>query len=176
MRRLLAFLALLALFVLAANSVLAADSAAGKAVYDRLCLPCHGPSGVGATGPAMNSVAFGQKYDTSAKLRDITRRGAPGMPAYGAELLKDSDLENLVAYINSLVPPGYVTPGVEPAPAQLAPATAPITALGAQPAAQAAARPSPSLAQMYALVVIALAGLTGLVMSIAWMVMSRRPL
>jgi len=176
MRRLWAVLALLALFVLAANSVLAADSSDGKAVYDRLCLPCHGPSGVGATGSAMNSVAFGQKYDTAAKLREVTRRGAPGMPAYGAELLKDSDLENLVAYINSLVPPGYVTPGVEPAPAQLAPASALTTPTGARPAVQAAARQSPSLAELYALVVIALAGLIGLVMTMVWMVMIRRPL
>ena len=173
MRRLWPFLALLALFVLAAHSVQAADSAAGKSVYDRLCLPCHGPSGVGATGPPMNSVAFGQKFNTAARLRDITRRGVPGMPAYGVELLTDADLGNLVAYINSLVPPGYVTPGVEPVPAAAQPA--PATPSSAQPPRQAAARRLLSLGQMYVLAVIALAGLSGLAMSVAWMVVSRKP-
>ncbi len=175
MRRLWAFLALLAILVLAANGVLAADSSAGKAVYDRLCVNCHGPSGVGATGPAMNTVTFGQKYNTAASLRDVTRRGGPGMPAYGAELLTDADLENLIAYINSLVPAGYVTPGVEPTAVVASQAGATTTPTGAQAATTSATKLPLSLAELYALAVIAFFGFTGIVMSVAWILMSRGP-
>jgi cytochrome c553 len=175
MRYLWACFALLALLALAATSVQAADVSAGKAIYERLCVPCHGPNGVGATGPAMNTVAFGQKYNTAAKLRDVTRRGAPGMPAYGPELLTDADLEELVAYINSLVPPGYVTPGVEPTPFQLAQAAVPTAEIAAQTAAQTEAKQSLSLAQMYALLVIVLAGVMGLGLGIVWIRVDRGP-
>ena len=173
MRRLWFVLGLLALFVIAANSVQAADSAAGKSVYDRLCLPCHGPGGVGASGPAMNSVAFGQKFNTAARLRDITRRGASGMPAFGVELITDADLDNLVAYINSLAPQGAATAGVAPAPAAAQVAT-PVPS-GAQPAPQAAAGQPLGVERTYVLVVIILAGLVGLALSVAWMAVNRKP-
>lgn len=173
MRHFAAFLILLALFTAAANSVQAADSAAGKAVYDRLCVPCHGPNGVGASGPPMNTVAFGQKYNSAAKLGDITRRGAPGMPAYGAELLTDADLANLVAYIDGLVPAGYVTP----APVRATPGS--VTNAPGSPPANAASQTDASqslpLEQIYAIAVIALAAVNGVAMAVIWLIVNRRP-
>lgn len=98
------------------SSAYAADAAKGAPIYAQRCAMCHGDKGAGdgpvaATIPEgmkpRNLSAGGNKYATDdAKLKDIIKRGgaavglSPLMPAQTD--LKDPDLDNLVAFVNSL--------------------------------------------------------------------------
>lgn len=81
------------------------------------CGGCHGNSGEGLVGPALN------KPDLNvAAARDVIRKGKGAMPAYGADKLPDADLEALIAAFKTLsglpsaeapaaLPPGKLTCG-----------------------------------------------------------------
>ena len=92
------------------------DPAKGKASYDQLCASCHGPSGKGdgAAAAALNpkpkdladkGYVKGLKDDYIKKL---IKEGGPAagksplMPPMGGAL-KDDDIENVIAYIRSIV-------------------------------------------------------------------------
>jgi cytochrome c len=95
---------------------LAADIEKGKAVYAQRCAMCHGEKGAGdgvaAAGfpegqKPRNLAAGANKYATDeAKLKEIIKKGGAAvglsalMPAQSD--IKDEDLNNLVAFVNSL--------------------------------------------------------------------------
>ena len=191
MRRFWVICALFVLVLATIAPVLAADAAAGKAVFDRLCMACHGPNGVGASGPALNRAAAARNFTTLDQLRSFTSRGARGMPAFGTDVLNDTDLANLQAYLLSLVPAGTLpTPAATTAAAVGAATTAPAvqptqavaavaaatTAPAVQPAqaAQAATTSVLPLEQLYVLAIIAVAAIDGLAMLALWLFVNRK--
>jgi len=95
-----------------ASEALAGDTAAGKKVYERNCLACHGPSGAG-DGPAaralrppptaFNTAAYwAGKKDADVKAAIKTGRPGTSMMAFGS--LEAEQLDNVVAYLRSLAP------------------------------------------------------------------------
>lgn len=87
------------------------DAAAGKAKFDMLCSPCHGPGGLGdgaaaaALNPKPRNLTMTIKTDDELK-KTIKEGGAAvgltaTMPAWGAAL-SDADIANVVAFIRSL--------------------------------------------------------------------------
>lgn len=92
---------------------LAADAAAGQAVYAANCTSCHGAKGDGK-GPA--AIALRPKptdftsaaYWAGKKDEDLAgaiRGGKPGTSMAGFGLLTDADVENLVAFLRTFAPP-----------------------------------------------------------------------
>jgi mono/diheme cytochrome c family protein len=95
-----------AAFAFAASSALAADAAAGKAVYEGAkpaCKSCH----TDAKNPLAKTGAENTPEELKAWVRApkdmITKKGKKGMmPAYAADKITDADLENLVAYLATM--------------------------------------------------------------------------
>jgi PQQ-dependent dehydrogenase (methanol/ethanol family) len=87
---------------------------AGRRLYEQTCQSCHGPSGQGDRGPALNTGAF-THGNADGDLFHSIRAGVSGtqMPAFGR--LSDEQTWQLVAYIRSLArtapapPPARVT-------------------------------------------------------------------
>lgn len=70
--------------------------AAGKAFFDQNCNGCH-PSGSRGAGPAL------KERNLSADLiRTQVRKGGGGMPAFSSSQISDQQLNELVAYVQSL--------------------------------------------------------------------------
>jgi len=105
MRRML-FVAAALVALAYAGSAMAADAAAGKAVYDGAkpaCKSCH----TDAKNPLAKAGAENTPDELKAWVRTpkdmITKKGKKGMmPAYGPDKITDADLENLVAYMATL--------------------------------------------------------------------------
>lgn len=84
----------------------------GAAIYDRLCVLCHGDRGQGYAAdnaPSLISASFRETADDEFLRRAITS-GRPGtaMAAYGAEVggpLARPDVDALVAYLRTNAPP-----------------------------------------------------------------------
>ena len=98
------------------SSAYAADAAKGAPIYAQRCAMCHGDKGAG-DGPVAATIPEGMKprnlangankYATDdAKLKDLLKKGGAGVglsPLMPAQTdLKDADLDNLVAFVNSL--------------------------------------------------------------------------
>ena len=89
-----------------AASAVAADAAAGKAVYDGAkpaCKGCH----TDVKNPLAKAGADNTADELKAWVRTpkdmIAKKGKKGiMPAYPAEKISDADLENLVAYLATM--------------------------------------------------------------------------
>lgn len=109
-------LSAVALSLLLGHSVHAADAAAGEQKYQQLCATCHGAGGAGH-GPAAAALRPAPRDMTDAEwqaevdddyIKTVTRDGgaavglAPTMTAFGGAL-SDEDLDNVVAFIRSLV-------------------------------------------------------------------------
>jgi cytochrome c oxidase cbb3-type subunit III len=86
-------------FVLRAQS--GADLAEGKATFRSNCAFCHGLTGTGGRGPALNTGRF-LHGSTDDDLKNVIRNGGPGttMPAF--ELLEADDIDKVVVFIRSL--------------------------------------------------------------------------
>jgi mono/diheme cytochrome c family protein len=94
--------------VAASSYALSAETKAGKATYDKLCVSCHGADGKG--NPAM-AKAMGEKglnivgKDTQAKkdadVLKVIVEGAGKMPASGKNLSK-SEQADVLSYTRSL--------------------------------------------------------------------------
>ncbi len=74
------------------------DASTGAEVYQASCASCHGASGQGAAGPALDSGELVAKY-TDAELADTIRNGVASMaPVQG---LTDAQIALVVAYLRS---------------------------------------------------------------------------
>jgi mono/diheme cytochrome c family protein len=72
-----------------------AAEAHGRVVYMRHCYRCH-QGGEGGLGPALNYPL----PDWVIRLQ--VRRGLGAMPAYPADVISDTDLEDLLAYLKAV--------------------------------------------------------------------------
>jgi putative heme-binding domain-containing protein len=72
-------------------------------LFQAHCAGCHGPSGEGSRGPALNVPAL-QRANDLASLMILLRRGIPGteMPALSSEVVADDPLRGLAAYVLGL--------------------------------------------------------------------------
>ena len=74
------------------------DASTGPEVYQASCASCHGSSGQGAAGPALDSGVLLAKY-TDVELADTIRKGVLTMaPVKG---LSDAQIALVVAYLKA---------------------------------------------------------------------------
>jgi len=77
-----------------------ADSAAGRKLFESQCALCHGQTGGGGRGPALNRPKLRRAPDDAA-LRSLISEGIPpDMP--GAWQLHPTELANVAAFVRSL--------------------------------------------------------------------------
>ncbi len=98
----------LSLEIILLSPLWAAEAKGGKAIYDKLCISCHGADGKG--NPAMTKV-FGEKElnittkETAQKKDDellkVIAEGKGKMPASGKGLSKEEQ-KQLLGYMRSL--------------------------------------------------------------------------
>lgn len=88
----------------------AGDAVKGKPLYEKYCLPCHGPQGRGdgpsgqlLQPPAANFASPESRGKTDADLIETMRSGHPetAMTAW-RDILDGQDFADLLAYIRSL--------------------------------------------------------------------------
>jgi putative heme-binding domain-containing protein len=93
------------------------DAAAGRRIFESQCALCHGQTGGGGRGPALNRPTLDRAPDDKA-LRLLIAEGGPNMP--GAWQLHEDELAGVAAYVRSLgtLPP-EVVPGVAARGAQV---------------------------------------------------------
>ena len=93
--------------VLAITPALAADAAAGHAVYDKKCKTCHGAAGegnpglakaLGATIPPLGSADVQKASDDDMK-KVVTAGKGKMKPVAG---VAGADLDNVIAFVRSL--------------------------------------------------------------------------
>ncbi len=97
----------LILMLMAITPALAADAAAGKAVYDKKCKMCHGASGEGNAGmaKALNTTIQPLGSEEVQKMSDadlkkiITQGKGKMKPPAG---LSAADVDNVIAHVRSL--------------------------------------------------------------------------
>ncbi len=84
---------------------MSAGGAAGKKLYDKLCVGCHGASGAGARKIPRLAGQRGQYLEDSLKRyrSGSGERIDPVMAAYTRNL-KDADIQNLAAYLSAMQP------------------------------------------------------------------------
>lgn len=76
------------------------DPAAGRKIFESQCALCHGQTGGGGRGPALNRPKLGKAPDDAA-LRSVISEGIPpDMP--GAWQLHPSEVAGVAAYVRSL--------------------------------------------------------------------------
>ncbi len=94
---------MLVLGFIAAPVAMAGDPlAAGKQVYDRYCMGCHGVNGEGMM-PGMPNFSLGERLDTTDRdLAERIRQGNGVMPGF-AGILSDGEIDDVIAYIRSLL-------------------------------------------------------------------------
>ena len=105
--KLVAIVAGLGMMGASATSVLAADAAAGKAVFDKSCVGCHGADGKGNPGMAkvlgekgLNLTSKEVAKKTDDQLIKVLAEGQGKMPAQ-SKLSKDEQ-KAVVGYVRSL--------------------------------------------------------------------------
>jgi putative heme-binding domain-containing protein len=84
----------------AAKDAPAADTQAGKRLFERHCAVCHGIEGKGGRGPALNRVKLPHAPDDAALQAVIAGGIPPNMPE--GWFLTDDDVANLAAFVRSL--------------------------------------------------------------------------
>ncbi len=86
------------------------DSGKGKALYEKLCVACHGSEGKGdgpagkvLVPPATDFTSAASKKKSVAELQRIIEQGKPGtaMVAWKGRL-SSNDVADLIAYLGSL--------------------------------------------------------------------------
>ena len=68
----------------------------GQALYMKYCQQCHPGGGRGA-GPSLLTSA-----DGSDQIREVIRHGKNRMPGFGTSLISDSDVDEMIKYIDEL--------------------------------------------------------------------------
>jgi len=88
----------------------AGDPARGKAIYDKLCVACHGPQGKGdgpagkvLKPPAADFTSPASKTKSEADLRQVVENGKPGtaMGPWKSQL-SQAELIDLMGYVMTL--------------------------------------------------------------------------
>ena len=98
------------------------DQAEGRLKYHFMCSRCHGEFGQGQTGPAIINSGFLEVasdellYNTIAFGRDHTAMFGWTTDVYNAEVLANSDISNIIAFMReqSAQRPDYMYPGANP--------------------------------------------------------------
>jgi len=98
--------AVLVAMLLAASSSTASELDAGKAIFERECIACHGVGGdrpgtlqLGITRGA-DKALLAERSDLSvAYIRHVVRHGLNSMPAFTPAGLTDTELNQLAAYL-----------------------------------------------------------------------------
>ena len=105
--KVIAILAGLGMMGASASGVLAADAAAGKTVFDKSCVGCHGADGKGNPGMAkvlgekgLNLTTKEVKSQSDDQLLKVIAEGRGKMPAQ-SKLSKD-DQKAALTYVRSL--------------------------------------------------------------------------
>lgn len=90
------------LAVASATAGLAADAAAGKAVYDRACKSCHGPDGSGnpAIAKAMKVDLKDIRKSSDADLKKSVTAGIGKMKPVSS--VNAAQTDDMIAYLHSL--------------------------------------------------------------------------
>ena len=79
-------------------------SLSGSQIYVSVCASCHGETGEGGVGPALNTAEFQDKYDNQAMFDTISNgHDATSMIAWG-EILTSDQISQLVQYVRRLNP------------------------------------------------------------------------
>jgi len=100
------FALLLALVIIAATPLLAADAAAGKTIFDKRCKMCHAADGSGNQGMAkalgttiqnLGSPEVQKMSDADIKMI-ITKGKGKMKPVSG---LSDADIDNVIAHVRT---------------------------------------------------------------------------
>jgi mono/diheme cytochrome c family protein len=68
----------------------------GRVLFMRHCNQCH-PGGSGGLGPSINN-----KPLPSLAMRTQIRQGVGSMPAFTDEMLKDAEVDAIIAYLNEM--------------------------------------------------------------------------
>src|SRR5258708_31279975 len=86
------------------------DAAAGRKIFESQCALCHGQTGGGGRGPALNRPKLNKAPDDEALRRVISDGIEPEMP--GAWQLHPREVVSVAAYVRSLgaIPP-QILPG-----------------------------------------------------------------
>ena len=107
------------------------DPVAGKAVYEKICAMCHGPTGKG-DGPTAAVLNPKPRNHTDGQYMNVLKDDylfkiikdggasvgkAQLMPAWGSQI-KDPDIWNVIAYIRTLAVPPYKPASEATAPAE----------------------------------------------------------
>lgn len=80
------------------------DPVKGRDLYEQNCASCHAPSGVGYTQVG-GRIAPSVLHDDPTVVADAIRSGPNTMPQFGASVLDDSQLDDVVAYVQQLQRP-----------------------------------------------------------------------
>jgi len=72
----------------------------GQQVYEANCAACHGATGGGGVGPALNNGVLVQKYPDPADHRTIVADGRAAMPSF-AGVLSSEQINAVVEYERS---------------------------------------------------------------------------
>ena len=99
--RALIFAAVAGVYASGAAAQTAADLQAGRALFNGLCVTCHGFEGAGQMAPPLNRPKL-RLASTDAALREIIAEGIPnsGMPR--VRRTTENELRQLMAYVRSL--------------------------------------------------------------------------
>jgi len=72
----------------------------GREVYELRCASCHGATGGGGVGPALNNGILVQKYPDPADHKAIVVNGRAAMPSFAA-VLSSEEINAVVEYERS---------------------------------------------------------------------------
>lgn len=86
--------------VLASTVAAQPDAAGGRKIFESQCALCHGQTGGGGRGPALNRPRLDHAPDDKALQKVISEGLEPEMPA--AWQLNQREVENVAAYVRSL--------------------------------------------------------------------------
>jgi mono/diheme cytochrome c family protein len=98
-------LAALAASLLVGHAAVAADAARGKILFTEKygCFQCHGTEGQGA--PTSNNKVIGRTKLPYEAFSNFVRTTNRAMPPYREQVLPNTDLQDIYAYLESVPPP-----------------------------------------------------------------------
>ena len=77
----------------------APDAALGQQIFAQNCAVCHGPQGRGAEAPALKGEVSRKDL---VQLEEWIKKPAPPMPTLYPKPLRDQDVADVAAYVESL--------------------------------------------------------------------------